>query len=414
MAREFEKLNARAIAKAKEPGDYGDGAGLYLTINANGARSWKFEYSLAGRRREMGLGPIHTVSLDDARQAARAARSLVQQKIDPIDARKAAQAAGMQAAKSFADCAAEYIKAHAPEWTEKHAEQWTNTLAEYASPIFGDRPVAQIDTLTVLAALIPIWIEKTETAKRVRQRISLVLDYAKMAGYRAGDNPARWEGHLELALAEPGKIQKTENHPALQYAELPGFLPALRKEKGTAARALEFMMLTATRTNEVQGAILSEIEADGKAWAIPGERMKMDDDLRVPLCKRAREILAEMKAAPGRAKPYIFPGGKRNEPMSSNAMLALLKRMNSNPVQWRDKKSGRAITPHGMRSTFATYMQDVVGAPTDLIDASLAHAVKNKTTAAYQRGELFDRRREMIEAYEAYALSGIQAAMAAK
>ena len=405
MARAIHRLTVRVIAQTKAPGQYHDGAGLYLSINRNGAKAWTFCFMLNGRSREMGLGPLRTIGLAEAREAARAARALLLQKIDPIEARKGTRAASANGKKTFADCAAEYLSAHKAEWTDQHGEQWKNTLAQYASKVFGERAVELIDTPLVLRALIQIWSEKTETAKRVRQRIELVLDYAKSVGYRTGENPARWEGHLELSLAEPSKIQKVEHHPALPYKLLPGFITQLQNEKGVAARALEFMILTATRTNEVQGATLSEFDLEAKHWTISAERMKMQNELRVPLCDRAIQIVSEMQAHSGGGRPFLFPGGKKDQPMSSNAMLALLKRMNDNPVKWRDEKSGRPITPHGFRATFATYFENESSYPYDLREACIAHKVKSSTTAAYQRGDLLVRRRAIMEDWQRYALN---------
>ena len=287
MARAVHRLTAVAVARHKKPGMYPDGGGLWLQITKSASKSWSFRFMLNGQAREMGLGPLHTVGLADARAAAVECRKLLLARIDPIEARKAKHAGeALNAARSitFDECATEYIKAQRPGWSNpKHADQWTNTLKAYASPVFGRFPVQAVDTELIVRALSKIWTAKTETASRVRQRIEAVLDWATASGFRNGDNPARWAGHLEHKLTNPTKLKNVKHISALPFAKIARFLPELKKQEGVAARALEFLILTAARTGEIRGAVWSEIDLEEKAWTIPAERMKMKREHRVPL-----------------------------------------------------------------------------------------------------------------------------------
>lgn len=384
---------------------------------------------LNGRAREMGLGPLDTVPLagyfrdaqaeqvrvdgardkarqsrdaeakkewvDGARDKAHRCRELLLQRIDPIEHRKGARVANVltsSTAKTFDECADAYIAAKRPGWSNpKHADQWTNTLRTYASPEFGALPVQAVDTEAIVRALNKIWTTKTETATRVRQRIEAVLDWATVSGFRRGDNPARWSGHLEHKLTNPAKIKNVENLPALPFTKIAAYLVDLGKQEGIAARAMEFMILTATRTGEVRGAVWSEIDLEAKAWTIPSERMKMKREHRVPLCDRAVAIVEEMQALRTDDQPHVFPGGRRGKGMSDGALLALLKRM----------KRGE-ITPHGFRSTFRDWASECTSYPHEVQEMALAHLIKNKAEAAYRRGDLFDKRRQMMADWERY------------
>jgi integrase len=284
-------MTALAVQRLKEPGYHADGGGLYLQVTATGAKSWVFRYRVNGRLRDMGLGPLHTVSLAEARDKATQCRKLRLEGIDPIDARKAERLAGkLEAAKSmtFAECAAAYIAAHEAGWRNPvHRAQWRSTLETYTGPILGHLPVQAVDLPLVMKVLEPIWTTKTETASRLRGRIESVLDWATVRGYRQGDNPARWRGHLENLLPKPGKVQKVEHHPALPYGEIGAFMALLRNEVGVGARALEFLILTAARTGEVIGATWGEIDLANKLWTIPAERIKAGKEHRVPLTPAA-------------------------------------------------------------------------------------------------------------------------------
>jgi len=330
--------------------------------------------------------------------------------IDPIEARAAGEAEKrVVAAKTmtFDQCAEAYIKAHRAGWRNaKHAAQWTATLATYASPVFGKLPVHAVDTGLVLKALEPIWTTKPETAGRVRGRIELVLDWAAVRGHRKGENPARWRGHLDKLLPARSKVRKVEHHPALPFGELPGFLESLRGQEGIAALALEFTILTAARTGETIGAQWDEISEREKLWIIPAERMKAERDHRVPLSRRALAIIAEMKKV--RDGEFLFPGGKSGKPLTNMAMLALLDRINERRAatgqpRWTDPKNGnKDVVPHGFRSSFRDWAAERTSFPNEMVEMALAHAVGDKVEAAYRRGDLFEKRRRLMDEWARY------------
>jgi len=369
-----------------------DGGGLYLQITEGGA-SWVYRYMLNKRAREMGLGPLALFGLSEARAKALDARRLRHEGIDPIEARRAMRAkAQLDAAKAvtFMECADSYIKAHRAGWRNvKHAAQWEATLATYAEPVIGALPVQAIDTALVLKVLEPIWAAKPETAGRVRGRIESILDWAKVRGFRTGENPARWRGHLDKLLPARGKLRKVEHHAALPYAELPGFLVALREQEGIAARALEFTILTAARTGETIGTTWDEINWTDKVWIIRAERMKGRKEHRVPLCDRALAILREMKPADDAANAvehFVFPGSKAGRPLSNMAFLMLLRRM------------GRGdLTAHGFRSSFRDWAAERTSFPNEVAEMALAHVVGSKVEAAYRRGDMFEKRRRLMQ-----------------
>src|SRR5262249_4511537 len=331
MARTIGKLTALKVDKAKEPGMYGDGGGLYLRVTDDGAKNWVFRFMLNGRARGLGMGPLHTVSLLEARKPASEHRLQRHDGIDPIEARRAERLkVRLEAAKTitFKECAEGYIKAHRAGWRNgKHASQWEATLATYAEPIIGKLSVQAIDTALVLKVLEPIWTEKPETAGRVRGRMESILDWAKVRGYRMGENPARWKGHLDHLLPARGKVRKVEHHAALPYTKLPGFLVSLREQEGVAARALEFLLLTGARTGEVIGARWNELDLLDKTWTLPAARMKAGREHRVPLSPRALAILEKMQAYRHGDDGFVFPGGKAGRPLSNMAFLMLLRRM---------------------------------------------------------------------------------------
>ena len=395
MARTVGRLTALKVSRAKNPGMYSDGGGLYLQVTSVGAKSWIYRFSLHGRSREMGLGSLSAVSLVDARTQAGECRRLRQSGTDPIEVRKATrQQTILDAAKAlpFKDAAAGYIAAHRAGWRNlKHAAQWERTLKTYAEPIIGGLPVQAIDTALVLKILEPIWTAKTETAGRVRGRIEAVLDWAKARGYRQGENPARWRGHLDKLLPARSKVRRVKHHAALPFSELPNFMAALRAQQNTAARALEFTILAAARTSETIGAAWNEISRADKAWTVAGERMKAGKEHRVPLSARALEILEDMKAAPDASAKFVFPGGRHDSPLSNMAMTEVLRRM------------GRAdVTVHGFRSTFRDWAAERTNFPNEVVEMALAHAIEDKVEAAYRRGILFDKRRHLMNAWAAF------------
>jgi integrase len=393
MARTIGRLTTLKVERTKKPGMLADGGGLNLQITESGAKSWIYRYTLNGRAREMGLGPLSTIGLADARTRAAECRRLRHDGIDPIEARKASRGqAALDAAKAitFKAAAAAYIAAHQKGWgNAKHAAQWTTTLARYAEPVLGALPVEAIDAGLVLKVLEPIWTEKPETAGRLRGRIEAVLDWATARGYRRGDNPARWKGHLDQTLPARSKVQKVKHHSALAYDEMPEFMAALPQQEGIAALALEFTILTAARTGETIGAVWDEINVADKVWIVPAERMKAEKEHRKPLCSRALAILAKMLAAPD-AK-FVFPGGKIGKGLSNMAMTTVLRRMDRSD-----------ITVHGFRSTFRDWAAERTRFPSELAEMALAHAVGDKVEAAYRRGDMFEKRVALMVAWEKF------------
>ncbi|MBM3572872.1 MAG: DUF4102 domain-containing protein [Alphaproteobacteria bacterium] len=386
--RVIGRLTALAATKAKKPGLYADGGGLYLQVASATARSWIFRYRAPGKKtpRDLGLGSLATVTLAAARDAARDARALLKAGRDPVEARKEAKAkANLDAARAmtFKACAQAYIEAHKEGWrNETHAAQWPATLKAYAYPVIGELPVQAVDVALVLKILSPIWKEKPETASRVRGRIEAVLDWARVRGFRTGDNPSRWRGLLDHLLPARGKVRAVKHHPALPFDEVGAFVAELRKQEGVAARALEFLILTAARTSEVTGATWGEVDKAKALWVVPSDRVKAGREHRVPLSPRALEILEEMKPL---GSEYLFPGGKAGKPLSENAMLALLRRMGRDDV-----------TTHGFRSTFKDWASERTSYPHEVSEMALAHAVGNKVEAAYRRGDLLEKRKRMM------------------
>jgi integrase len=387
MARVIGRLTALEVSRARAKGTYADGGGLYLQVGPTGAKSWIYRYMLNGRAREMGLGPEHIISLSEARKKAAECRRLRLEGIDPIDARRAERDAERIAAASAITvkvCAERYMAAHKAGWRNaKHADQWSNTLETYAYPVIGDLPVQSVEVGHVMKILEPIWGTKTETASRVRGRIEAVLDWATARGFRRGENPARWRGHLENLLPKRSKVQKVEHHAALPYADIGSFMEELRQHDGAAAAALELLILTATRTSETVAARWHEINLGTGTWTIPAERTKARKEHRVPLSQPAVAVLRRM--AEVRHGDYVFPGGKQGKPLSNMALLKLLQRM------------GRTdLTAHGFRSTFRDWAAERTNYPRDVAEMALAHTVKDKVEAAYRRGDLFEKRRRLM------------------
>lgn len=397
MARELGRLSALKVSRVREPGMYPDGGGLYLQVSATGAKSWIFRYMILGRPRAMGLGALNAVSLAGARQQATECRALRAKGIDPIDARKAQlDSARLAAAKdrTFRACAEAYIADHRSSWRNaKHAQQWENTLKTYAYPVIRDTSVQAVDTELVMKILKPIWSEKPETASRLRGRIETVLDWAKAHGYRQGENPARWRGHIANLLPKKSKVRRVRHHPAMAYSAVPDFFVELRDQDGTAAEALEFLILTMARTSEVIGLRWPEIDMERALWTVPADRIKGGKEHRVPLSDRAVAILrrrAELRPADAQADGFVFPGGKKDKGLSNAAMSALLKRMDLED-----------ITVHGFRSSFRDWAAECTHFPNEVCEMALAHVVDDKVEAAYRRGDMFEKRRELAKAWAA-------------
>jgi integrase len=394
MRRTIHKLGALAVSRLTKPGLYSDGGGLYLQVSRDGVRSWIFRFkTAAGRERYFGLGPLHTVSLKQARQRAVVCRQQRLDGIDPIEHRKAARnAAAVAAAKSmtFRQCAEAYIAAHQSDWSSaKHAKQWTSTLETYAYPIIGDLSAHSIGLDLIIKVLEPIWQAKATTASRLRGRIESVLDWATVRGFRSGENPARWKGHLETLFS---KKSASRHFAALPYPEIAPFMTELRAVAGVAARALELAILTVKRTDEVIGARWSEIDLEGRLWVIPAERMKTRREHRLPLSEPAVAILAQLWEL--RENDFVFPGIRPGQPIGDAAMRRILAQM------------GRGdLTAHGFRSTFTDWCTEQTNAATETREVALAHAVSNKVEAAYRRGDLFEKRRQLAEAWARYCYS---------
>jgi len=392
-----------AKVKTTKPGRYGDGDGLYLLVRDNGTAFWLFRYVLGGKMREMGLGRArgrNAVALADARAAAAPLHRLVLNGVDPLNQRKAEAEAARAAAQAeqaraitFRTVAGYYIDAHEAGWRNtKHALQWRATLKSYVFDRFGDIPVGKVGTAEVLAALEPIWTTKPETASRVRGRIEAVLDYAKTREWRSGENPAAWRGHLDNLLPARSKVAKVEHHAALPWRDIAAFMIDLRQQNGVGARALEFAIVTAARSGEVRGATWGEIDLDDALWVIAAERMKAAREHRVPLSEPALALLRQMAELRTDASPdgIVFPGMRRRQPLSDMSLTAVLRRM------------GRGdLTAHGFRSSFSDWCAET-GRPSDIREAALAHVVGDKAVAAYQRGDLLERRRELMAAWVAF------------
>lgn len=395
MARSINKLSALKVRQLSEAGRYGDGDGLYLYISKLGTKSWVFRYRdrATGKHRDKGLGPLRDVSLEQARQAARDARMVLRAGMDPIDRRRQERsetARERASAVTFGYCADRYIAAHAASWrNEKHGKQWRTTLDTYAAPLLP-MAVASIETPDVLRALEPIWSSKTETATRVRQRIEAVLDWAAARKYRGTENPARWRGHLDKLLPQPTKLKKVTPRAALPYAELAEFMSELRARDGLSARALELQILTATRPSEVAGARWEEFDLAAGTWTIPGERMKAGKPHRVPLSPAALTLLRALPRLHGEAQAYLFPGFGKNPTMTTAAPLKLLKELRP------------GVVAHGFRSTFRDWAADMTAYPREIAEEALAHALSDKTEAAYRRTDLFTKRAGLMADWARY------------
>jgi integrase len=386
-------LTTKRIAKLGE-GRHRDPEtrGLYLQVGPTGKKSWLLRYELNGRERFMGLGSLDDFTLKEARERARAQRQLLADGLDPIEKRKAERAAhNLAAAKvlTFEEAGRLYFDQHERKWRNaKHRAQFLSTLVMYAFPQIGRLSVAAIDTGQVLRVIEPIWQDKTETANRVRGRIESVLDWATVRGYRTGDNPARWKGHLSEVLPARSQIAKAEHHPALAYTDLPSFMAALAEREGVAARALEFTIMTAARTGEAIGAQWPEIDLKTKVWTVPAGRIKGGREHRVPLADRAVEILRRLPREDGNPFVFIGPGASG---MSNMAMAAVLKRMA------RDD-----ITVHGFRSTFRDWAAECTACPNHVVEMALAHVIGDKVEAAYRRGDLFAKRTRLMADWSRY------------
>jgi integrase len=388
MGRTLHKLKAVAVDGTKRKGLHSDGGGLYLKVVSHKNKSWVFRYTIDGKTRYAGLGSVCNVSLADAREEAQQCRRLVADGRDPIEVRRDQKAAARIAASkatTFKAFAEGYIDSHAAGWRNpKHRQQWRNTLLAYAYPVMGALPIGSVTTEHVLNVLRPMWSLKPETASRVRGRIEQILDAAKASGLRDGENPAVWRGRLKHFLPAKTKVRRVQHHAALPYQELPTFMARLRQETSVSAHALEYTILTVVRTNETLNMPFDEVDTVDKIWVIPSERMKREREHRVPLTSRSLAIINAMKAI--RRNEYIFPGQKPGRPLSQTSMLMLLRRMGYGH-----------ITVHGFRSSFRDWAAETTSWPNHVVEMALAHAIDNKVEAAYRRGDLFEKRRKLME-----------------
>jgi integrase len=385
MAQTINQLTALKVLKIRKPGYHADGGGLWLQVSEGGGKSWILAYSLRGRAREMGLGSLSKVSLGEARDERDRCNRLLRDHVDPIEERKRKRAeVALNDVKSitFAQAAATYITTHCASFKNiKHGKQWSSTIQTFVEPRIGRLDVADIDTGLICQVLEPIWTTKPETAGRVRGRIESILDWAKVSGYRSGENPARWKGNLDKLLPKLSRVRKVKHHAAMSYDQLPAFMVKLRQQKGSAARALEFTILTASRSGEVLTARPSEIVGD--VWVVPPERMKGGIEHRVPLCKRAIELAA------GGSGSYLFPSRHHSDkPLSNMAMLL-----------WLNDLSGGDFTVHGFRSTFKDWCRDRTRFDNYVVEAALAHISGDKVERAYARSDVLEKRRQLMEAW---------------
>ena len=387
MPKVAKQLSDRAVAALKTIGRHAVGGvpGLHLLVSA-GYRSWILRIQVGDQRKDMGLGPYPAVSLLEARDKARKIHDDLRSGLIPVSPRRQQRSALVAKAateKTFRWCAEEYLKAKSSEWKNaKHRQQWENTLHAYAMPHFGHLAVSLIDLPHVLACLEPIWSNKNETASRLRGRIESILDWAAVRKYRSGDNPARWKGHLDKVLPAPSKIQKVEHHRAIPIDGMPVFMQELRAQPGVGARALEFLILTATRSGEVRGTTWAEIDLTEAVWTIPAERMKAGAEHRVPLSLQAIKILKELPRLAG--TQLLFPGTK-GQVLSDMTMTAVMRRMKADAV------------PHGFRSTFRDWAGEKTNYPRELAEQALAHTLESKVEAAYRRGDALEKRRQMMQ-----------------
>ena len=418
MPKVAEELTALDVKRLSHPGgkrnvlfSVGGVPGLHLQITPGGGRSWVLRATVGTLRRDIGLGSFPGVTLSQAREKARDARAQIDAGVDPIEERKAVKAALVAAQRrglTFAEAVNRALAAKLDGFKNaKHRQQWENSLATYATPELGKMLVQDISTQDVLRVLQPVWMTKTETASRVRGRIEAVLSWATVAGHRTGDNPARWAGNLKELLPPPSKVAKEGNQPALALEDAARWYAALQAREGFGARALELAALTATRSQEVRGALWDEIDLDNGLWIIPSARMKMDREHRVPLSARAVELL---KALPKlKDNPLLFPAARGGQ-LSDMTLSATMKRMHEadvteNGTGYLDRVSKRPAVPHGLRSTFRDWVAEKTSYPGDMAEVALAHRISNAVEASYRRGDMIERRRQMMADWSEF-LSG--------
>lgn len=415
MPRVAKELTALDVKRLNHPGSIGNAtfavggvAGLLLQITPKGGRTWLLRVTIGDRRREFGLGGFPDVSLAQARERAREAKDQIWRGIDPIEERKAKRHALVLAQRrslTFTEAIERCLSAKLDAFKNpKHRDQWRNTLSQYAVPELGLMPVDTIRVQDILRVLEPIWLTKTETASRLRGRIEAVLSWATVAGYRNGDNPARWAGNLKELLPAASKVGRQSNQPALQIQDAPRWFSTLQKREGMGSRCLEFAILTAARSQEVRGAVWEEIDLKNKVWSIPATRMKMGREHRVPLCEPAVSLLEALPRFEG--SPFVFPAS-RGGMLSDMTLSATMRRMHEAEQDcggegFVDRTSKRPAVPHGLRSTFRDWIAELTQFPGDMAEVALAHKLSNAVEAAYRRGDMMEKRRAMMAAWAGF------------
>ena len=393
MARQINKLTDRGVKAQKKRGRYADGNGLYLQVSKSGSKSWLFRYMMDGKAREMGLGSTTTITLSEARDDALECRKLLKEGIDPIKDRNnriAKTKSDNKDVLSFQKATEEYLKAHSASWKSvRHGDIWHSSVKRYAYPELGSMPVNIIERGHIMRVLEPIWIEKTETAKKLRGRLETILDWATVQDFRKGENPARWRGHLDKLLPKPSEIHSVKHFAALPYQEINDFVNKLKQREALSALALRLIILTAARSGEVRGAMWSEFDLANGTWTIPTERMKAKKEHIIPLCDEALSIVQSLPRIVG--NEHLFTGSRSGKPISDVVFKKLMERMGV-----------KGITTHGFRSTFRDWAAEHTSFPREVIEAALAHQLKDKAEAAYFRSNLLDKRRELMEKWSDY------------
>lgn len=396
---QLKQQQLASIVKAGQAGSHSDGGGLFLKLNGKGAANWLHRYQMNGKRRDMGLGSYPLVSLADARARVAEARKLIADGIDPITERdRLAALKAYQAANgvTFEQMAAQYLEGRLESWkNQKHRQQWENTLRTYVYPVIGQKSVQDISTADMLKILQPIWQNKPETASRVRGRVEIILRAAKALKLRTGDNPAEWRGNLESILSPYKKKQIVKHHPAMPYEALPMFWQELKQRPAHSAKALQFLILTACRTNEVCNATWDEIDLEAKIWTIPTHRMKAGQAHRVPLTAPMLALLDSLERI--ESNPHIFTGMKAGQPISTATMHRLFTHY----------MGFSQYTVHGFRSTFRDWAGACTHHPRDVCEQALAHTLASDVEAAYRRGDLLEKRRILMDEWTAYATTPV-------
>lgn len=422
MPKVASELTALDVKRLQHPGKrinvtvaVGGVSGLLMQLTPNGGKTWILRSKIGEKRREIGLGGYPDVTLAQARERARQAKEAIWRGDDPVEQKKAARASLVAAQKrglTFSDAVEKYLEAKLAEFrNEKHKRQWRATLDAYAKPIIGDMLVSDITVSDIQRTLVPIWQEKTETASRLRGRIEAVLAWASVSGHRQGENPARWKNNLDAVLAKKGKIAEVENQPALSLTDIAPWFADLRRREGTAARALEFLTLCASRSGEVRGATWAEFDLDAGLWVIPASRMKMKKEHRVALTPEAVAIVRSMPVV----SEFVF-AAPRGGQLSDMTLSAVMRRMQESEVKagrkgWLDPRSGRPAVPHGLRSTFRDWAAERTEFPRELAEIALAHAVGDETERAYRRTDMLERRRAMMAAWSHFIGGATDAAV---